>query len=135
VLDGGHHGTSSVGITAGGSQNYIAQALIGAGGAGLIIVTLGTNDVILPTAPADFATNVATIIAAHRTAGFDGSVLYLAPYKGGGRADAVWDPYVVALQGIADADPDGVFLDLGSRMPDAPNANFATSAMGLFFDG
>lgn len=61
-------------------------------------------------------------------------MLYLAVPKGGGRTDATWDPYVTALRELAADDPDGEFLDLATRMPDAPAANFSTESLGLFAD-
>ena len=139
VIDGGFHGinTSNFQLTGSIVSGFsTAQVINGLGGAGLLIVAYGTNDAgsaAIP--PTTMASNIATYISQIRAGGWDGSILYVAVYKGGGRTDALWNPYVSAIQGLANADPDGIFLNLGSRMPNAPTSSFSTSALGLFADG
>jgi lysophospholipase L1-like esterase len=138
VIDGGYHGINTNNFQLTGSitsGSSTAQVINGLGGAGLLIVAYGTNDAgsaAIP--PATMASNIATYISQIRAAGWNGSVLYVAVHKGGGRTDALWNPYVAAIQSLANADPDGVFLNLGLRMPSAPTGNFSTSALGLFAD-
>jgi lysophospholipase L1-like esterase len=134
VLDAARHGANSTAFAA-PNATQMAASLASAGSAGLAVIALGTNDVSSSVPASTTQANVAALVTALRAAGFDGSVLYLAAPKGGGRTDATWDPYVAALCSLAAADPDGEFLDLRTRMPDAPASGFATNSLGLFADG
>lgn len=134
ILDASHSGYSSVTMVSGTREEMASKALVGAGGAALAIIAMGTNDTVGPTDVVTYKANIEAMIARLRTDGFAGSVLLLHMYKGGGLDETVYTGFGDQLSAIAASDPDVAFLDLRRSMPDVPTPYSAPASLGLFAD-
>jgi lysophospholipase L1-like esterase len=136
VLDGGYHGANSgTGI----DWNHTGKNTVAAGGADLVAIAFGMNDVptngVGGTPVATFKTNILSIISKLRAEGLTKSYLLVGMYQGNSKLTADWTPYMTALSEIAAADSKVAFLNLGLHMPAPPNPYNLAGGLGLYADG
>jgi lysophospholipase L1-like esterase len=136
ILDGGYHGANSgTGI----DWNHTGKNTVAAGGADLVAIAFGMNDVptngVGGTGSAQFKTNINSIISKLRAEGLTKSYLLIGMYQGNSKYTADWTPYMTALSEIAAGDSKIAFLNLGLHMPAPPNPYNLAGGLGLYADG
>lgn len=131
VVDGGYHGAHSGTFNAPALTNQ-ATSIKSVGGADLIVIGLGVNDV--NNTPQKFRENIQAIITSYRASGLNKSFLLLGMYQTGEKSSQMWRPYLDSLAAIAYPDPKIAFLDLTRHMPVVPDPYDGPASLGLFAD-
>jgi len=141
ILDSSRHGISSAYLTSDALRlaalTGSSGSIVGAGGADLVVVALGTND-YGNTPAATFGANIRALIDALRSPApalaFDGSIALVGTYLGQGRNPTLWQEYQRQLVAIAQGDPKIAYFDLRRRMPDVPSPASDAKGLGLYAD-
>jgi lysophospholipase L1-like esterase len=135
VVDAAKHGVNSGQLTQANADNT-AAALKAAGTFGAVIIGLGTNDYSAGVSALTYRDNILRQIASLRATlgGFNGSVILLNMYMGGGRDNTTWAAYGEQLSVIAAADPKVKYVDLRWDMPDVPTPTTDPAGQGMYSD-